>query len=232
MTAKISNGIVRSYFEKVSWRVLDTYRTVLIGMIRGHAGVYALYNKSGRLYYVGLASNLMGRVKQHLDDRHKGKWDRFSVYLTIDNSNIRPIEALLLRVTHPEGNRVKGKLKGAQDLVREFKRKLNAVQRDETAILLGGRFASHRRRAKARATKGTLVLAGLVERRIVLQATYKGTKYRATLRKDGYISYQRKLYESPTGVARVIVGRQINGWHFWRYRNTAGEWVKLAEIKG
>ena len=137
MVARKTNGFVNGYFERVSWRVLDKYRSLLIHMIRGHAGVYALY-KSGKLYYVGLAGNLMGRVNQHLVDRHKGKWDRFSVYLTTDDSNIRPLEALILRVIDPVGNRVKGNLKGAQDLVRELKRQMDAVQRDETALLLGG----------------------------------------------------------------------------------------------
>jgi predicted GIY-YIG superfamily endonuclease len=35
-------------------------------LIKGHAGIYALY-KGERLYYVGLATNLMGRVKQHFE---------------------------------------------------------------------------------------------------------------------------------------------------------------------
>ena len=76
--------------------MLDEYRPLLRDLIRGHAGVYALY-KQDRLYYVGLASNLMGRVNNHLRDRHKGKWDRFSVYLTTTAAHIRPLEALVLR---------------------------------------------------------------------------------------------------------------------------------------
>ncbi len=86
-------------------------------MIRGYAGVYALY-KGEKLYYVGLANNLMSRVNHHLKDRHRGMWDRFSVYLTTDNAHMRPLEALMLRVINPVGNKVKGKLTGAQDAVR------------------------------------------------------------------------------------------------------------------
>ena len=41
-------------------------------MIKRRAGVYALYRKQEKLYYVGLASNLMGRSKAHLRDRHTG----------------------------------------------------------------------------------------------------------------------------------------------------------------
>jgi len=200
-------------------------------MIRGHAGVYALY-KGEKLYYVGLATNLMGRVNHHLKDRHEGKWDRFSVYLTNENALIRPLEALMLRVVNPPGNRVKGRLAGAHDLATSLKRKMEERARDEAAALLGGRFVLHRRRSKARGVKGSVVLAGLVEKRLVLRAKYKGQTYRAALRRDGRISYKGKLYSSPTSVARVILNSAANGWNVWHFRNPKGEWVRLAELKG
>lgn len=229
MTIKKNNSIVSGYFERVSWKVLDKYRPIVKLMIRGHAGVYALY-KGDRLYYIGLASNLMGRVNHHLKDRHSGKWDRFSVYLTIDDEHIRPLEALMLRVINPTGNRVSGNLRGAKDMVRELKRKMDETQRDETASLLGGKFVTHRRRSKTRGAKGSLVLAGLVEKPMRLVATYKDKRYVASLRRDGHISYKGKLYDSPSSVARVIIGRAANGWHFWTYRK-GKVWVKLAELR-
>jgi hypothetical protein len=210
--------------------VLETYRDIVVEFIKGHAGVYALY-KGEKLYYVGLARNLMNRVKHHLKDRHKGKWDRFSVYITIEDEHIRPLEALTLRIVNPLGNRVKGGLTGAQDLIRALKRRIDSAQRDETATLLGGRFVSRRQRSRLRSTKGTLILKGLVERRIQLRAPYKDKVYKATLRRDGHISYGRKLYESPSSLARTILGRNANGWHFWHYRNPKGEWVRLSELK-
>jgi hypothetical protein len=230
MATKKSNGFVKGYVERISWRVLDKHRPVIKEMIRGHAGVYSLY-KGERLYYVGLASNLMNRVNHHLKDRHKGEWDRFSVFLTTDNAHMRPLEALMLRVINPSGNRVRGRLSGAVDMVRQLKRKMEEYQRDETAALLGGRFVTHRRRTKTRATKGTLVLARLVERPMSLRAWHKGAEYKASLRRDGHISYKGKLYESPSSVAKVILSRAVNGWQFWHYRSTRGEWVRLAELK-
>ncbi len=224
------NGIVNSYFERVSWQVLDKFRPIVREMTRGHAGVYALY-KGDKLYYVGLASNLMGRVNAHLKDRHKGKWDRFSVYLTTLDDHIRPLEALMLRVINPKGNKVRGRLAGAQDMVRSLKKKMVEYQRDETASLLGGRYVTHRRRSKTRGSVGTLVLARLVERPMRLLAWHKGAEYKASLRRDGHISYKGKLYDSPSSVAKIILSRAANGWQFWHYRNTRGEWVKLAELK-
>jgi hypothetical protein len=230
MAKRPSNGLVSGYFERISWKVLDKHRPIIKLMIRGHAGVYALY-KGEKLYYVGLANNLMSRVNHHLKDRHKAKWDRFSVYLTTDNAHMRPLEALMLRVINPAGNKVRGRLRGAQDMVRVLKRKMDEYQRDETAALLGGRFVTHRRRSKARATKGTLVLARLVERPMRLLAWHKGSEHKASLRRDGHISYKGKLYDSPSSVAKVILSRAANGWHFWHCRNNRGEWVRLAELK-
>jgi hypothetical protein len=230
MAEKNANAIVKGYMERVSWRVLDKYRDIIVEFIRGHAGVYSLY-KGEKLYYVGLARNLMNRVKHHLKDRHKGMWDRFSVYVTVEDEHIRPLEALTLRIVSPTGNRVKGGFKGAQDLVRTLKRRIDEAQKDETARLLGGRYVSKRQRSRLRATKGTLVLNGLVERRIGLKGTLKGKTYKATLRRDGYISYNRKLYGSPSSLASQIAGHASNGWHFWRYRNSRGAWVQLKELK-
>lgn len=232
MATRNKNGIVTRYFERISWRVLDKYRPIIKDMIRGHAGIYALY-KGDRLYYVGLATNMMNRVNHHLKDRHRGKWDRFSVYLTDDAEHIRLLEALLLRVINLQGkgNRVKGRLRGAQDLVRPLKRKLDEFQRDETARLLGGRFVRHRRRAKTRSAKGTMVLAGLVERPLPLRAWHNGVAYRASLRRDGHIRFGRKLYESPSGAAKAAVGRGMAGWHFWHYRDPRGDWVRLRQLK-
>jgi hypothetical protein len=229
--AKKPDTLVSEFLERVGGEVLanEHYRKIVASMIRGHAGVYALY-KNDRLYYVGLATNLMGRVKHHLRDRHAQKWDRFSVYLTTIGDHIKPLESLLLRIVDPKGNRVKGKLPGAVDLKRTLDRMVIENQADERARLLGGTIATKRRRKKAASGKGTLVLAGCVDKRINLRAEYKGERYRATLRKDGYISSQGSLYESPTAAAKEIVGRAVNGWWFWHFRK-GQEWVRLSELR-
>src|SRR5687768_9314386 len=109
MAKSAAKGLVTEFIERVSGTVLEDpqYRRVVAGLIKGHAGIYALY-KGDALYYVGLASNLMPRVKHHLKDRHARRWETFSVYLTRDNDHIKPLESLLLRIVQPKGNRVKG----------------------------------------------------------------------------------------------------------------------------
>jgi hypothetical protein len=82
------SALVCQQLESVSSVVLEEYQDIIRHYIRGRNGVYALY-KGEKLYYVGLATNLRGRLKQHLKDRHKGLWDRFSVYLTIGEHHIK-----------------------------------------------------------------------------------------------------------------------------------------------
>jgi hypothetical protein len=222
--------IVGSYLERVSWRVLDKWRPIVARLIKSHAGVYALY-KGDKLYYVGLASNLMGRVNHHLKDRHRGKWDRFSVYLTVTDEHIRSLEALVLRIVDASGNKQKGRLAGAQDLARRVKRDAEERARDEAASLLGGHFIHRRRQQKIRNAKGAAGLRGLLDRSMQLRATYKGKLYRATFRKDGKIRHAGKLYRSPSKAAAAVIGRAANGWHFWRYKDNRA-WVKLQNMRG
>ena len=96
---------------------------------------------------------------------------------------------------------------------------------------MGGAVAQRRIQQKTRRGTGTLVLAGLFERRTPLRGEYRGKTYRATLRRDGYISYKGRLFESPQGAARAALGRPRRGWYFWRYRDETGEWVRLLSLK-
>jgi len=223
-------GILLQHLEDVSWRVMGDYTAVVRDMIRGQAGVYALFRRK-KLYYVGLASNLMGRLKTHLEDRHKGKWDRFSVYLTADSTHIKELESLLLRLLNPEGNRQSGHLTGAKNLLPVLDRRLRDIDADHRATLLGGHVARRRLLSKVRHGGTSSALAGLSEHRTPLRARYKGQLFRATLRKNGTIGFKGEIYTSPSAAARIIVGRHVNGLWFWNYRNDAGEWVKLLSLK-
>jgi len=224
------NTIVGEFLERISGTVLEDYRRIIGEMIKGHAGVYALY-KSDRLYYVGLARNLMSRVNQHLNDRHKAKWDRFSVYLIADDDHIRPLEALLLRIINPVGNAVRGRLAGAKDLQRPLRKQIKEYQKDQNARLFGDQAVRRRRLAKIKGQRGTLLLNGLLDRRHSLRGWYKGNEYRASLHRNGQIQFKRRLYDSPTGAAKMIIRRNVNGWQFWHYRSPDREWVPLAELK-
>lgn len=227
---KRKDHLLLGFLERISGRVLDEYPEIIADLIRRKAGVYALY-KQNHLYYVGLASNLMGRIKHHLRDRHAGRWDRFSVYITQRDEHVRQLESLLLRIAKPTGNRVKGGFGGSTNLYRGLSRAMSATDADRRASLLGGHAARQRRRVKTADARGTLVLVGLVERRLPLRGYYKGKTYRATLRRDGHISYNGRLYESPSAAAKKIIKRAANGWVFWHYKEGARNWPPLAELR-
>jgi hypothetical protein len=227
---KKTDNLVTEFFEKISWKILEEYPQIINEMIKRKAGLYALYNRD-KLYYVGLTVNLKGRLNSHLKDRHKGLWDRFSAYLVTEDHHIKPLESLVLRIVNPHGNHVQGRLPGATNLGRQISNQMSEIDANNRARLLGGVAAKRRIKVKA-ASKGTLGLKGVVEHRLFLRGVYKGIKYRATLRKDGLISYNRKQYENPTAAAKMVIkGRAVNGWTFWRYRNDSEEWVPLSRLR-
>jgi len=225
-----ASDLLIAFLEQVSWRVLDEYRDIVKLMIRRKGGVYALYRQD-KLYYVGLASNLMGRVNTHLKDRHRGAWDRFSVYLTSDSNHIKPLESLLLRIAKPSGNRVSGGFGRPQNMYRALHRAMSDADADRRARILGGHVARRLRRRRTRNAKGSVVLAGLVERRISLRAKSRGRVFKATLRRDGYVSFRGEKFESPSAAAAKAVGHAANGWKFWQYRVASRQWVPLGELR-
>ena len=231
MVGSRKQQLFTQYLERVSGKLLDDqYRQIIAGFIKGHAGVYALY-KGERLYYVGLASNLMNRVKHHLKDRHAKRWDRFSVYLAFRDEHVKPLESLLLRIALPRGNRVKGRLSKAVDLRRSLQRKMRVHDAQNHASLLGGSAARRKDRKALEKSRGTLVLAGWLDQRKQLRGTYKGKEYVASLRKDGYISSAGQKYSSPSAAATAVVGRPVNGWRFWHYRVPRKGWSPLTELR-
>jgi hypothetical protein len=229
-TTPKSRRLVREHLEKISWKTLDTYPEVVNGLIRRRFGVYALY-KGKRLYYVGLANNLMGRLKQHLKDRHHGAWDHFSVYLTIHNEHIKELESLLLRIVEPTGNAVGGRLVESQNLFSTLNQQIVEVDADNRAELLGGYVAKRRKQAKARKAKGKGALKGLVSRRATLKAWRDGYEYKASLRMDGTIRYDQAIYDTPNAAANAALGKPIGGWGFWHMKDEHGEWAPLSVLK-
>jgi len=227
---KRGSRLLIEFMEGISWRVMEEYPDVVKKMIQGRGGLYALYRRD-KLYYVGLASNLMGRLKSHLRDRHTGVWDRFNVYLTTTDDHMKELESLLLRIVMPRGNRFSGRLAGAEDLKNELNRQMSSRDADKRARLLGGHVAQRRSRNKASRARGSLTLAGLYDRPRLLRAPWRGQVFRATLRRDGYITFRKKRYSSPSKAGAVAIGHGVDGWHFWKFRAPDGKWEKLDALR-
>ena len=111
------------------------FKEKLQELLRGYAGIYALY-KGERLYYVGLARNLHGRVRWHLKDRHAGKWDHFKIFRIQNVRYLRDIETLIHHIAETRGNRSKGRVPKDADLnralwevLREDERRIKPLKR-------------------------------------------------------------------------------------------------------
>jgi hypothetical protein len=203
-------------------------------MVGRRHGVYALYRKS-RLYYVGLANNLRGRIKNHVRDRHAGKWDSFSMYLTIDDSHMRELESLLIRIASPKGNKQRGRFARAENLMTVLKAEVKDRQRQELDSLGHGGAGKDplrsRRRRRIRRTRGAPALAGLVQKPMPLRGMHKKQVFKARARKNGTVKVGSRVFTSPSSAASHVLGRQANGWWFWKYQRAPGVWVRLNELK-
>jgi hypothetical protein len=71
-------------------------------------------------------------------------------------------------------------------------------------------------------------------RRNRLRARYKGKIVRARVRTDGSITVRGpggRNFNSPSLAARHVLGRNANGWDFWQYERSPGEWVRLTRLR-
>ena len=218
--------LVVQHIEMMSRRILKNHQEVIREYVKGKRGVYALY-RGDRLYYVGLASNLRSRLKAHVRDRHSDAWDRFSLYLTEGDEHLRELEALVLRITMPSGNRAKTKFARSQDLRRYFKRRIRDQYNEDLADLFKPTLKEKAPEEGGREPGA----AGLVRRLTPLRMSYKGKRHRATLKPDGTVKFKGKVYNSPSGAARVLLKRAVNGWDRWRYEATPGKWRRLGELR-
>jgi len=161
-------------------------------------GVYALY-KGDRLYYVGLATNLRRRIKQHLNDRHAGKWNRFSLYLVRKANHIKELESLILRIANPKGNAAIGRLKGAEDLKTALEQNIKAEQNSQLQKLLGRkRKVKNTPKTALRINPGnkTPSLAKYVNKSFEIRMAHKNTTIKAKVKPNGIIVWNNILFSS------------------------------------
>jgi hypothetical protein len=122
--------LVQGYLERKRKQLLYTHCAEIQQILPHNKGVYALY-KGNNLYYLGIAKhNLVGRVRNHLVDKHHHKWDNFSLYVCKSVKTIAALEKLFLRVAKPPGNGQIGRLK-SPNLTDDLRRTLHAVTDEE-----------------------------------------------------------------------------------------------------
>jgi hypothetical protein len=111
-----------------------TFLEFLSETAHARRGIYALYDRKGKLYYAGKASDLPTRLNQHLKDKHREDWDRMTLFLVSDSANIAELEGLIVATANPPGNKQKPKI--GQDLRKSLRRYLrkDAALQIEQAI--------------------------------------------------------------------------------------------------
>ncbi|MCX5699799.1 MAG: hypothetical protein NTX01_08940 [Candidatus Omnitrophica bacterium] len=226
-----SEHLVCQHLENISSNALEKYQKIIRQYVRRRSGIYALY-RGDRIYYVGLASNLRSRLKGHLRDRHRNLWDRFSVYLTIGNDYTKELESLILHISKPIGNKVKGKFKHSENLYRLFAKDIRVVQKKELNQILGREMTQLVLDGKSKKGRKP-TLAKYVQRRLKIRTRYKGKIYKALVRRDGMVLFKKRKFYSPSvaGGSIVAKGTAINGWYFWEYERAPGDWVRLNELR-
>jgi hypothetical protein len=230
---KKTKSIVTGHMEKIGQKVFTEYSSAITELIRGHQGIYALYKKD-KLYYVGLASNLKNRIKHHLSDRHKNYWTHFSLYIIRHEEHIKEIESLVLRISYPKGNSVKGNLRQSNDLRPVLKSKMREQwERQFNDIIGGRRKKSVKKTLKTmKVDQNDLPLKGLLRHYQPIYAKYKGRQYKANVLKSGKIKLNGKIYLSPSGLAKSIIDRgAVNGWNMWKYKDQNGNLKSLKFLK-
>jgi Restriction Enzyme Adenine Methylase Associated len=222
---------VCQHLENISRTALEKFQPVIQSYVRRRQGVYALYH-GRKLYYVGLAINLRSRLKNHLKGRHGSAWDRFSVYLTVGDTHLRELEALILRVVKPVGNKQTGRLPRSLDMRRQFARDMRKYQREEIRAIIGKPAHDREQPAVTPAAGPQPVLAPYVKGPLKLRARFKGKLLHARLRRDGRIRFGGTLYDSPSHAGSAACQRKTcNGWTFWEYERARGDWVSLNELR-
>jgi len=229
-----SRSIIVGHLERISSKVFDQYRKQITDIIKGNYGVYALYRRE-KLYYIGLATDFRKRINQHLRDRHKGKWSHFSLYIIRKSDHIREIETLLLRITNPTGNSMKGKLKNSRNLAPKLKR----LMLEDFKLFVEETFGGKKKKVlkkkavnSKRKTKDKRPLHGYFPKGKVIYASYKGKDYKAWICSNARIKYNGKYYDSPS-IAGIAATRKkrLNGWRFWKYKNPKGELVYIDALR-
>ena len=232
--------IVSQHLERISRKALEKHRRIIEQHIRGRHGIYALYRRD-KLYYVGLASNLRSRLNHHLKNAHAGKWDRFSVYLTIDTGHTKELESLVLRIVQPDGNKQSGKFYRSENLMRKFRGAMKAEHKAELDDIMGtgqrkAKATDKRKRPRKKAVAQKAgrqpTLAQYVTEPFPIRSRFKGKLIRAKVRRDGSVRFAGKVYTSPSQAAAVACGRRAcNGWTFWSYERAPADWVTLDHLR-
>ena len=203
-------------------------------------GVYALYDKKRRLYYVGQTKkDVIKRVKQHLNNKHRGKWQYFSIFLTKKEQQAREVESIILSVL-PElkGNKQnRSKIGEDKKLTKAIERLKKEIDKRPILAAIGPKRRplkklSKKQNAKKQSKAGNkkFSLKDLFSEDKLLHGEHKQNNYSALLLTSGKVLYNGKEY-SLSGAGKEITGLETNGWTFWQIQDHKNRWITLSALR-
>ena len=105
--------LIKGFLPPTSIKFLgvEFLRREIRNMLEGKVGLYVLY-KNKKLYYVGITDrDLFWRLHRHTTDKHKGKWDSFSVFIIRRGRYLKDMETMTNFISNPPANILKGRFK-------------------------------------------------------------------------------------------------------------------------
>lgn len=131
----IKGALVKGYLEKIDRKAFEYLLHDFKKLLGNSSGIYSLYN-GDKLYYVGIADKLLGRVEWHTHDKHQYNWNKVSFFVIDRHRYSKDIETVILRITkkntksEPKGNKTRGKFEAhykLQDKLIGMRRQLKSI---------------------------------------------------------------------------------------------------------
>ena len=126
-----------------------------------------------------------------------------------------------------EGNSKSGKFARSEDLRARLAKDIGQRNRENRDNIVG-----------KSEDKIQLVLPGrmpplypYVKKVFKLRGRSKGKTFNASVKDDGRIRLQGKVYTSPSAAASAATKYPVDGWWFWKYERAPGDWVRLDELR-
>jgi hypothetical protein len=148
---------------------------------------------------------------------------------------LKELESLILRIVTPSGNKQRGKLMKSEDLREKFRRAIRELHRNREDKIIGGISGDIEpadEKIPQERSGRVPVLSDYKISAKILRAKFKRKTVLAHVRKDGAIRFGGKVYLSPSLAAAAACKRKTcNGWTFWSYERSPGDWIKLDDLR-
>ncbi len=127
------NSIIVNHINGIKRALLDgDKRPLFLEFLRRsnqRNGLYALYDKKGKLHYIGKATHLKQRLDNHLRDKHRDSWDQMTLFFLSKRANVAELEGLLVAAAKPPGNTQNPRI--GTDLRKELSKFLTAEAKNQ-----------------------------------------------------------------------------------------------------